>query len=39
MCREAEFLHEVATIEESFTGIGYWWIGLTDMGMFYFFSN
>jgi len=29
---EAEFLAEIATLEGSFTGITYWYIGLTDLG-------
>lgn len=29
--RQSEFLKEVALLEASFTGIGYWYIGLTDI--------
>ena len=31
---EAEFLAEIATLEGSFTGITYWYIGLTDLGKY-----
>lgn len=30
--RQAEFIHGVAIIDESFSGIDHWWIGLTDLG-------
>jgi hypothetical protein len=30
--RQAEFIHGVAVIDESFSGIDHWWIGLTDLG-------
>jgi len=30
--RQAMFLKELAILEASFTGIGYWYIGLTDLG-------
>jgi len=29
--RQAEFLHGVAVIDETFSGIDHWWIGLTDL--------
>ena len=29
---QIDFLSELATLEGSFTGIGYWYIGLTDLG-------
>ena len=31
LCRQAEFLAELA-LDQSFTGIGYWFLGLTDLG-------
>lgn len=31
-CRQIDFLSELAVLEGSFTGIGYWYIGLTDLG-------
>ena len=30
--RQIEFLSELAVLEGSFTDIGYWYIGLTDLG-------
>ena len=30
--RQIEFLSELAILEGSFTGIGFWYIGLTDLG-------
>ena len=30
--RQAEFIHGVAVIAETFSGIDHWWIGLTDLG-------
>jgi hypothetical protein len=35
---QAEYLHEVATIYESFTGVDHWWIGLSDVGGYYNFE-
>jgi hypothetical protein len=32
--RQADFIHGVAVIDESFSGIDHWWIGLTDLGMY-----
>jgi len=32
---QAQFLSEVAVLEGSFKGIGYWYIGLTDLGVYY----
>ena len=32
--RQAEFIHGIAVIDESFSGIDHWWIGLTDLGKF-----
>jgi hypothetical protein len=34
--RQADFLHEIATIYESVAGIEQWWIGLTDLGMYHY---
>jgi len=34
LLRQAEFLHGVAVINEGFSGIDHWWIGLTDLGRF-----
>ncbi len=30
--RQGEFLHDLAVIYESITGIDHWWIGLSDVG-------
>ncbi len=30
--RQGEFLHDLAAIYESITGIDHWWIGLSDVG-------
>ena len=30
--RQSEFLGEFAELYQGFTGIGYWYIGLTDLG-------
>jgi hypothetical protein len=30
--RQGEFLHDLAAIYESITGIDHWWIGLSDIG-------
>ena len=32
--RQIEFLSELAVLEGSFTGIGFWYLGLTDLGRF-----
>ena len=32
--RQIDFLSELAVLEGGFTGIGYWYIGLTDLGRF-----
>ena len=32
--RQIEFLSELAGLEGGFTGIGYWYLGLTDLGRF-----
>ena len=29
---QAEFIHGVAAIDGSITGVEHWWIGLTDLG-------
>ncbi len=33
--RQAKFLHDVAEIYESTSGIDHWWIGLSDLGKYY----
>ena len=30
---QAEFLHDLAVLDQSFSGIQYWWLGLTDLGI------
>ena len=30
--RQLDFLSELALLEGGFTGVGYWYIGLTDLG-------
>jgi hypothetical protein len=32
LCRQGEYLHEVAKVYENIFGINQWWIGLTDLG-------
>jgi hypothetical protein len=32
--RQAEFIHGVAVIDGSYSGIDHWWIGLTDLGRY-----
>jgi hypothetical protein len=27
-----EFIHDIAVLDQTFSGIGYWWLGLTDLG-------
>jgi hypothetical protein len=34
LSRQADFLHEVASIDGSLSGIYHWWIGLSDLGRF-----
>jgi hypothetical protein len=34
---QGEFLNDLAVLEQSFTGIKYWWLGLTDLGKQIFF--
>ena len=34
LLRQIDFLAELALLEGSFTGVGFWYIGLTDLGNF-----
>jgi hypothetical protein len=37
MFSQGEFLNDLAVLEQSLTGIKYWWLGLTDVGKQTFF--
>ena len=37
--RQIDFLAELALLEGSFTGVGFWYIGLTDLGNFILIEN
>ena len=32
LCRQSQLLGELAVLEGSFTSIGYWYLGLSDLG-------
>jgi hypothetical protein len=32
LCRQAEYLYEIALVYENIFGINQWWIGLSDLG-------
>jgi hypothetical protein len=37
VCRQAEYLYEIAVVYDNIYGIDQWWIGLTDLGRLYDF--